>query len=112
MQATRSKRETARGSSALSAAVTGVNGNDDGLRRAVRQLKEGPARFPEAWQVSSALLGGINLGDRFKEWDDYAARLPAPPLPLRPTQCHSMFQQLALHSREQQLAPGEGDKDE
>ena len=26
--------------------------------------------------VSSAILGGINLGDRFVDWDDYAIRLP------------------------------------
>ena len=26
----------------------------------------------------SAILGGMNLGDRFTKWDDYAVRLPAP----------------------------------
>lgn len=26
----------------------------------------------------SAILGGINFGDRFKTWDDYAVRLPSP----------------------------------
>ena len=27
-------------------------------------------------RASSAILGGINLGDRFADWDDYAVRLP------------------------------------
>ena len=32
----------------------------------------------DAPRADSAILGGINFGDRFTEWDDYAVRLPPP----------------------------------
>ena len=35
-------------------------------------MREGHAR------ADSAILGGINFGDRFTTWDDYAVRLPPP----------------------------------